>query len=433
MTFESYTGALWFLLAATFVLAFVIGAVVRKTDFCTMGGVSDWVNMGDTGRFRAWVFAIAVALAGALLLEGFGVVDLAETFPPYRGRSLIWAENVIGGILFGIGMTLGSGCANKNLVRLGGGNLKSLFVVAIMGVCAYFMIFPFPGSDQTLYTLAFLPWIGALAIDLGSPQDLGSLISSGNALAARLVVGAILAAALLVFVFRSEDFRGRFDNVLSGLVIGLAVVAGWYVTSAVTFKNPDPDFFFGGQESVTLQQASVQSNWEVIQGELPEGTTRPVRAAFMGTQSFTFVNPTGQAVGFVGSGFSKAYYTFGLLAFAGVVLGSLFWSLITRRLRVEWFASASDFARHAIGAVLMGIGGVLALGCTIGQGVTGMSTLAVGSILAFVSIVFGSALTMKVQYYKMVYEGEASFTAALLSSLVDMRLLPKAMRRLEAV
>jgi len=433
MTFESYTGALWFLLGATFVVAFIMGAVVRKTDFCTMGGVSDWVNMGDTGRFRAWLFAIAVALAGALALEGLGIIDLGSTFPPYRGRSLIWAENVIGGVMFGVGMTLGSGCANKNLVRLGGGNLKSLFVVAIMGICAYFMIFPFPGSDQNLYTLVFLPWVSALSIDLGAPQDLGSLVSSGNPLTARLVIGAVLALALIVFVFRSTDFRERFDNILSGLVIGLAVVVGWYVTATVAFKNPDPDFFFNGAETVSLQQASAQSSWELIKSELPEGTVRPIRSAFMGTQSFTFVNPAGQAVGYVGSGLSKAYLTFGLMAFAGVVLGSFVWSLLTRRLRLEWFASVSDFVRHAIGAVLMGIGGVLALGCTIGQGVTGVSTLAVGSIIAFVSIVFGSALTMKVQYYQMVYEGEASFSAALLSSLVDMRLLPKGMRKLEAV
>ena len=78
-------------------------------------------------------------------------------------------------------------------------------------------------------------------------------------------------------------------------------------------------------------------------------------------------------------------------------------------------------------------GGVLALGCTIGQGITGISTLALGSFIAFGGIVLGSALTMKIQYYKMVYEDEASFGAALVTSLVDMHLLPKALRRLESV
>ena len=104
-----------------------------------------------------------------------------------------------------------------------------------------------------------------------------------------------------------------------------------------------------------------------------------------------------------------------------------------RSFRFEWFASLRDFVNHLVGAVLMGFGGVLALGCTIGQGITGISTLAIGSFIAFGGIVFGPALTMKVQYYKLVYEQEASFMAALISGFVDLHLLPKGMRNLEAV
>jgi hypothetical protein len=107
--------------------------------------------------------------------------------------------------------------------------------------------------------------------------------------------------------------------------------------------------------------------------------------------------------------------------------------LLSRNFRVEWFASVGDFGNHVFGALLMGFGGVLAMGCTIGQGITGMSTLALGSFLAFISIVFGSAITMRVQYYKLVYEADASLVGALLSSLVDFKLLPKCMRKLEAV
>ena len=157
-------------------------------------------------------------------------------------------------------------------------------------------------------------------------------------------------------------------------------------------------------------------------------TRRPLAA-----QSFTFINPMGQTAGYSASGFSSAYLTFGVMAVAGVILGSLLWSLLSRSFRFEWFASFRDFFNHFIGAVLMGFGGVLALGCTIGQGVTGISTLALGSFIAFGGIVLGSALTMKIQYYKMVYESDASFVAALITSLVDLHLLPKAMRRLEAV
>jgi len=122
-----------------------------------------------------------------------------------------------------------------------------------------------------------------------------------------------------------------------------------------------------------------------------------------------------------------------VMSLFGVILGSFLWALVSRSFRFEWFASVRDFVNHFVGALLMGFGGVLALGCTIGQGITGISTLAIGSFIAFGGIVLGSALTMKVQYYRMVYEGEASFPAALITALVDLRLLPQGMRRLEAV
>jgi len=116
-----------------------------------------------------------------------------------------------------------------------------------------------------------------------------------------------------------------------------------------------------------------------------------------------------------------------------VILGSLLWSLISRSFRIEWFASFRDFVNHAIGGILMGFGGVLGLGCTIGQGITGVSTLAVGSFMTLGSIILGSALTMKIQYYKMVYEDEASFAKAFLTALVDFKLLPAGLRKLEAI
>ncbi|MCK5092470.1 MAG: YeeE/YedE family protein, partial [Gammaproteobacteria bacterium] len=97
-----------------------------------------------------------------------------------------------------------------------------------------------------------------------------------------------------------------------------------------------------------------------------------------------------------------------------------------------WFSSWSDFFKHFAGGVLMGIGGVLSMGCTIGQGITGVSTLALGSMLVLVSIVFGSALTMKIQMYKMCYE-DAGLMAVLQTSLVDLRLLPRRMRKLEEI
>jgi uncharacterized membrane protein YedE/YeeE len=421
MTFDSFVSAQTFFLWAIFIIALLMGAVVNKTNFCTMGAVSDWVNMGDKGRFRAWLLAIAVALLGVTVLEAAGSVNVTSAFPPYRGSQLIWAENLLGGILFGIGMTLASGCGNKCLIRIGGGNLKSIMVFAVIAVIAYFMINPFPGSDQTLFTVLFYDWIRPLAIDTGVSQDLGALVGgSEGAATARMVIGGLLGLALLVVVFMSRDFRGNFDNFLGGLAVGLAVLAAWYVTSNVQLDIDG--------ESYTLQAYAQEWDFLAESDEGKPADTRPLAA-----QSFTFINPMGQTVGYSASGFNSAYLTFGVMAVAGVILGSLLWSLLSRSFRVEWFSSFRDFLNHFIGAILMGFGGVLALGCTIGQAITGISTLALGSFIAFGGIVLGSALTMKIQYYKMVYEDDASFVAALITSLVDMHLLPKGMRRLEAV
>lgn len=421
MIFENFTDAQSVLLWSTFAIALVMGAVVNKTNFCTMGAVSDVVNMGDWGRMRAWLLAIAVALLGVAVLEYLGLVSPGDSFPPYRSGQLIWAENLLGGFIFGIGMTLASGCGNKCLIRIGGGNLKSVMVLLIIAVIAYFMIRPFPGTDKTLYSVLFYPWIRPLAINLGPSQDLGSLVAGPEAAAtARLWIGLVLSALLFWLVFKSAEFRSSFDNILGGLVVGLAVLAAWYVSSNLLIDLDG--------ERYSLRD--FVSQWDFL-AESEEG--KPADTAALSPQSFTFINPMGQTLGFVAQGFDGAYLTFGVMGLLGVIGGSFLWAVLSKGFRIEWFANFKDFLNHFIGAILMGFGGVLAMGCTIGQGVTGISTLALGSIITFVAIVFGSALTMKVQYYKLVYEEEASFLAALLSALVDLRLLPKGMRKLEAV
>ncbi|HHH47605.1 MAG TPA: YeeE/YedE family protein [Gammaproteobacteria bacterium] len=420
MTFESFVEAQSVLLWSTFAIALVLGAVVNKTNFCTMGAVSDWVNMGDLGRFRAWLLAATVALVGVIVLEGVGLVKADAAFPPYRAPMLIWAENLLGGVMFGIGMTLASGCGNKTLIRIGGGNLKSIMVLLIIGVIAYFMINPFPDSDQTLMSLLFFDWIRPLAVDLGSAQDLGTLVSPDHAVMARLIIGGVIAAALLVFIFKSADFRKSFDNLFAGVMVGLTVLGAWYVTSNINL-DVDGDIY-------SLREFAQQ--WDFL-AESDEG--KPADTRPLSPQSFTFINPMGQTLGYASAGFSRAYLTFGVMALFGVIVGSFLWSLVSRSFRFEWFASGKDFLNHFIGAILMGFGGVLAMGCSVGQGITGFSTLAIGSFIALVSIVFGSALTMKIQYYKLVYEEEASFFKALVTSLVDMKLLPAGLRRLDAV
>ena len=389
MTYEDFASAQSFLLWSTFAIALILGAVVNKTNFCTMGAVSDWVNMGDTGRMRAWMLAIAVGVLGVTGLEAAGLVNLSGTFPPYRQTNLPWLEYALGGLLFGIGMTLASGCGNKTLIRIGGGNLKSIMVLGVIALIAYFMINPFPGSDKTLYSTLFYGWTNPTAIALSTNQDLGAMLFGDNVATGRMVAGGVIGGLLLVWAFTSADFRGSFDNILGGLVVGLAVLAAWYVSSNIMI---DAD------GEVLSLQAYVQ-DWELY---APADAVRPAAAGPLAAQSFTFINPMGQSLGFAASGFDRTLLTFGVMALAGVIAGSLLWSLVSRSFRIEWFASFRDFVNHLVGATLMGFGGVLAMGCTIGQGVTGFSTLALGSILTFVAIVLGAAITMKVQYALMM-------------------------------
>jgi uncharacterized membrane protein YedE/YeeE len=420
MLFENFAEAESALLWGAFILALIMGVVVNKTNFCTMGAVSDLVNMNDTGRMRAWLFAIAVALLGVAVLEFSGLVEVSDTFPPYRAGSFIWAENVVGGLLFGIGMTLASGCGNKTLIRIGGGNLKSIVVFAIIALIAYYMINPFPGSDQTLMSVLFYDWIRPLAVDLGQSQDLGYLLAGEAAPTARLVIGLVLGLLLVLFAFRSVDFRGNRDNILGGLVVGLAVVGAWYVSSNIQVESFDGNVSLSG----------YYEQWDML-ADSEEG--KPAQGRPLAAQSYTFINPMGQTLGYLAGGLERALLTFGVVAVAGVILGSLLWALISRSFRIEWFSSVRDAVNHVIGAVLMGFGGTLAMGCTVGQAITGISTLAIGSILTFAAIFLGSALTMKVQYYKMVYEDEATLGKALVTGLVDLHLLPERLRRLEAV
>jgi uncharacterized membrane protein YedE/YeeE len=424
MLFESFTESLSFFLWSTFVISVILGMIVNKTNFCTMGAVSDMVNMGDYGRFRAWLLAIAVATIGVSILEYMGMVNVTDTFPPYRDNSLVYIENILGGVLFGIGMTYASGCGNKTLIRIGGGNIKSIMVFIIIAIIAYYMTSPFPDSDKTLYSVLFYDWVHPLAISLKSNQDLGALInhalSSDSRQLIRLIAGLVVATIMLIYIFKAADFRNSKDNILAGLAIGLIIVTAWYSSSNIGVSIDDNHYSL----------SKYYAEWDML-ADSDEG--KPAVGRALSPQSFTFINPIGQTFGYIKDGFDSALLTFGLMSVFGVILGSLLWSLISRSFRIEWFVDLKDFLNHFFGAILMGFGGVLALGCTIGQGITGMSTLALGSILTFISIIFGSALTMKIQYYKLVYEDEASFAKAFVTALVDMKLLPSSMRKLDAI
>ena len=358
-----------------FVLAFIFGAVANRTNFCTMGAVSDVVNMGSWGRMRMWLLAIAVAILGTHALQLGGLIDLTKSF--YVRPNVTWLSYVLGGFLFGVGMTLGSGCGSKTLVRLGAGSLKSLVVFIFLGIAAYMTL-------KGLFAIWRINWIDPVATDLTrsnvSRQDLPTLISAwtgANLVTVELLVALAVAGALLVFVFKDREFRSSFDHILGGTVVGLVVVGGWNVTGHLGFaENPQ-----------TLEDTFFGTNSRTI-------------------ESLSFTAPVGYVLELLMLWSDKSLtVTFGIAATLGIIAGSFAYALASRTFRWEGFAGAEDTANHVIGGLLMGFGGVTALGCTIGQGLTGFSTLALGSILAFVAIVAGSALTMKIQYWRMTRDG----------------------------
>jgi uncharacterized membrane protein YedE/YeeE len=358
-----------------FVLAFVFGAVANRTNFCTMGAVSDVVNMGSWARMRMWLLAIAVAILGTHALQLAGLIDLSKSI--YVRPNFTWLSYILGGFLFGVGMTLGSGCGSKTLVRLGGGSLKSLIVFVFLGIAAYMTL-------KGLFAVWRQGAIDRVAADLNAAhmprQDLPTMIAAltgANLPLVELVVVLAVAGALLAFVFKDRDFRASFDHILGGTVVGLVIVGGWYVTGHVGFaENPE-----------TLEDTFFGTNSRTI-------------------ESLSFTAPVGYALELLMLWSDQSLrVTFGIAATIGIVAGSFAYAIASRTFRWEGLAGAEDTANHVIGGILMGFGGVTALGCTIGQGLTGFSTLALGSILAFLAIVAGSALTMKFQYWRMTREG----------------------------
>ena len=368
-----------------FGLALVFGVIAAKTHFCTMGAVSDWINIGDLSRMRTWMLAIATAIIGVGILEYFGSLDLSLTTsnetsnPPYRSANFIWMRHLIGGAMFGVGMTLASGCGNKTLVRLGGGNLKSIIVLVTIAIATWFMLFTNFGYH------VFLQWMLPSSIDFSlrniESQEItavvvglaGSEKQTSHALVAALVIGG----ALLAWVLRASDFRTNFELMAAGIAIGAIIVIAWWVTA-------------GPQGLLLLEELDFMDE----------------RPFFAGAQSMTFIGPTGHAAQYLKEGFDSLYLTFGIATIGGVAIGAFIYSLWSRQLRLEWFVSWKDFVAHVCGGALMGMGGVLALGCTIGQGISGISTLALGSFVSVVAIIAASAATMKYQYYLMMREDD---------------------------
>jgi uncharacterized protein len=340
----------------------VFGATAQRTNFCTMGAISDMVNFQDQRRWRAWLLAIAVAMTGSQALHLAGIVDLGKSI--YLTPNLGWLGAIAGGLMFGFGMTLTGGCGNKTLVRLGAGNLKSLVVAVVLGVFAFMTL-------RGLLGLARINFIESTNLNVGSAglktQGMPDMLAAASGVSlpgARWILAAATVLALLWYCFKDADFRASPRDIAGGAIIGALVPIGWLITGVVGADDFEP---------VPLA-------------------------------SFTFVAPIGEGLMYL-MVFTGATINFGIAAVGGVIAGAFLMAAATRSFRIESFTDANDMLRHIAGGALMGSGGVLALGCTIGQGITGISTLAFGSLLALVSIVAGCV-------YGLKYLEEGSFGGA---------------------
>ncbi len=349
-----------------FGLGIVFGAVAQRTHFCTMGAIGDIVNYGAWDRMRQWLLAIAVAIIGTNLLAYAGLIDLSKSL--YTAPRLMWLAYLVGGCLFGFGMVLASGCGSKTLVRIGSGNLKSLVVFIVLGLSAF----------MTLRGILALPRVNvieAFSTTLPTAQDLPSIIAGkfGDKSLLQIVVAGVISLLLALFVLASRSFRTA-ENLFAGITVGLIIVAAWYVSGHIGYIAEDPN---------TLQEAFIATN----SGKM---------------ESFSFVAPYANTLDLLmmWTDTSKTV-SFGIAAALGVITGSMLVALAMRTFRWEGFGSIEDTANHLIGAVMMGFGGVTALGCTIGQGLSGLSTLALGSFMTFGAIICGAVAALKYQTWRM--------------------------------
>ena len=353
-----------------FALAFVFGFVGAKANFCTMGALSDVVNMGHWGRLRMWLLAVAVAIVGASALSFAGVVDLSASVT--QRPMLPWLSLVVGGLAFGVGMTLAGGCANKNLIRAGGGSVRSMVVLTFAAIAAYMTL-------KGLFGHWRATWLDPVNINLGErgwpDQSLATILARATGMdhkAALVGAACAVAAALLIFVFKDRRFRANRLQVGAGVILGALVVAGWYVSGHLGYgENPE-----------TLETVYFATNTRTI-------------------ESLSFIAPLAYSLELLMRWTDTSLQvTFGIASVMGVALGSAAHALTSRTFRWEGFASVHDLRNQLSGGVLMGFGGVTALGCTIGQGISGLSTLAIGSFIATGAIVAGSVATLKYTLWK---------------------------------
>ncbi|MCG6858031.1 MAG: YeeE/YedE family protein [Salaquimonas sp.] len=334
----------WVLASCGLLVGVIMGFVARHNHFCTMSALERFWYAGDSNGLRSWVLAAAVALLATQTIMAAGIIELSSSF--YLTSALSVAGSLFGGLMFGVGMALVGTCGFGAIIRLGGGNLRALVVLTGIGLAAI--------AAQRGITGHFrVNVIEPLSLDMtpiGS-QSLGTLVSKAAGMRLEYPLALLLGGAAVAWVFANAAFRRDRGKITAGAVIGLCIAAGWLATS-----------FFSNRlfSEVQLEAGSFV---------MPVGDT-----------IMQLITVTG------------ALPDYGVGLVVGVFIGAAIAAWRADDMRWEACDDARELSRHLAGAFLMGTGGVFALGCTIGQGVSAMSVMALSAPLSIAGIVFGARI-----------------------------------------
>jgi uncharacterized protein len=344
-------------------IGLVLGAVGQATRFCVRGAIADWMIFRGPARMAAWFLAIGTAAVALQLLISAGAFDPGRTLA--WNERLLWASALGGGLLFGYGMVLSGGCPQRCLVKAGAGNLRAAVTLLVIAVAAAMTL-------RGLFAGPRVAVFDALAATLAGSQDLGAMLGRALALPAgalRWLLAVLLLGGAAAFAWRVRAALDR-GHWAGGIVFGLAVAAAFYLTGHVGFLAEHPE---------TLEPA-----WLGTQSRRPEG--------------LSFSAPMAHALDLLTLWSDKATVpTFGVMLALGVLLGSYVSARLRGEFRLENFHSPKDIGEHVAGGMLMGFGGVTALGCSIGNGLTGVAMLSSGALLATLGIAAGAWLALRRQ------------------------------------
>lgn len=335
-------------------LGVLFGALAEAAGYCAMGAVSDWRLMGDKSRLGAVALAAAVAVIGAQSLDAAGVTDLSKSI--YLTPRLTFATAIAGGFIFGLGMAFAGGCPSRLLVRGGGGDIRALATLLVLSLAALATLSGILGTTRVAAE-------NATAIDLQSrgfgTQSLTEFLPfvGGHGTFSRLAGIVLVAGPLIWFAFGPARILSSPRYVVAGLGVGAIVSLGWALTGLA----------------------------------YDEMSARPTAIA-----SLSFVKPVADAIDWLERATALGLPGFAATSVAGVIAGSFLSALIARRLNFSGFADRADLGRHFLGAIAMGAGGILAMGCSIGQGVTGLSTLALQSIPTVAAMLAGAVAGLEI-------------------------------------